>query len=449
MLNEPFLMPLEQSELSVDLDGSLLQRTVLPNGLRIITESIPGARSATIGFWIGVGSRDEQAENPAAPASLGSTHFLEHLLFKGTRTRTAFEISEAFDRIGADNNALTAKEYTCYHAKVRDRDVPLAVTLLADMVCDSLIEEGAFETERGVILEELAMANDDLGDVAHEAFFETVLPNHPLGRPIGGTPADINAAQRESVWEHYRQHYSPRTLVVCAAGAITHTEFVAHVANAIQAAGGNWADDKDAAPAPRRDRQQKDAITAEPARFVQRESEQVHILLGGPGITSSDERRFEFGVLNSILGGGMSGRLMQEIREKRGLAYTTYSFGGSYSSAGVFGIYAGCAPENTAQVIEIARGELESIAAHGVSEQELQRAQGQLIGAAALAFEDSETRMARLARAELGSGEFWHLDASQAKLEAVTAAQVQQVAADLVKNSNTLVLVGDVASAGY
>src|SRR5690606_7507469 len=181
-VQEPILFPLDEPELHVNLSGGIIRRTVHPSGLRILTEQMPSARSASIGFWVGVGSRDEQAERGDAPASLGSTHFLEHLLFKGTPSVDAYGIATAFDKMGADHNALTAKEYTCYHAKVRDANLPEATRMLADMVTNSLIDHGEFETERGVILEELAMASDDLSDVAGERFFEAVMQEHPLGR---------------------------------------------------------------------------------------------------------------------------------------------------------------------------------------------------------------------------------------------------------------------------
>lgn len=444
-MTEAVKIPLNDAEFSYELQGSLIRRTLLPNGLRVLTEQLPGARSTALGFWVGVGSRDEQAANPSAPASLGSTHFLEHLLFKGTKTRSAYDIAEGFDRIGADHNAMTAKEFTAYHAKVRDSDVPIATTLLADMVCASVIDNTEFETERGVILEELAMAADDLADVAHEKLFEAVLPNHPLGRPIGGTPEEIKAATRNSVWQHYENHYHPQGLVIAAAGAIEHEFFVELIVKELQRAGGRWADSAAAAPLSRRARKQDISYQPVAQELVTKESEQVHLLLGAPGLINGADERFAFAIFNSVLGGGMSSRLFQEIREKRGLAYTTYSFGASYSSAGIFGMYAGCAPEKAKQVLEIARGELEKLAEYEISDAELQRAVGQLGGSAALALENSEARMGRLARAELGSGEIWDIDVSQAKIAAVTKSEVQTLAKQMLAGLNTTVAVGDIA----
>jgi len=445
----PIALPLDLPELTADLGGGLMRRTVHPSGLRILTERMPGARSATVGFWVGVGSRDEQATHDEAPGSLGSTHFLEHLLFKGTPSHDAYEIAKSFDRIGADHNAMTAKEYTCYYAKVRDVDLAGAVRMLADMVTNSVLDTDEFENERGVILEELAMAADDLADVTGERFFEAVLAGHPLGRPIGGNADTIRAARRDDVLEHYFAEYDPSTLVVAAAGAVDHDALVDLVLGALTAAGERWRTDVSRTPLRRGVNLHRPEASTPPQQLTglqttQRESEQVNLMIGSPGITAGDDRRFAFGLMNSVLGGGMSSRLFQEIREKRGLAYTTYSFGGSYSDAGVFGIYAGTSPAKAADVVELAGLELQKIADAGISEEEHESALGQISGSAALALEDSDTRMGRLARAELGSGELFSLDASLERYQAVTAADVRAIAATLAAQPKSIVAVGDV-----
>lgn len=446
-MRAPILLPLDLPELEADLGGGLMRRTVHPSGLRVLTERMPGARSVTIGFWIGVGSRDEQAERDDAPGSLGSTHFLEHLLFKGTPTRDAYQIATSFDRIGAEHNALTAKEYTCYYAKVRDVDFDGAVTVLADMVTQSVIDADEFETERGVILEELAMAADDLTDVANERFFEAVLGSHPLGRPIGGNVDTIRAARREDVATHYHAAYDPSTLVVAAAGAVDHDRLVEQVVAALDLAGGRWDTRVDRGAVRRAtfsgdsDTVMVDQLTG--LQTTEHESEQLNLMIGTPGFRSGDERRFAFGIMNAVLGGGMSSRLFQEIREKRGLAYTAYSFGAGYSDAGVFGMYAGTAPEKAAEVVDLARAELQKIAGTGITEEEHERALGQLAGSAALALEDSDTRMGRLARAELGTGELFTLDASLERYQEVTAEEIRQVAQTLAARPQTVVAVGD------
>lgn len=468
---EPLILPLDQPELEADLGGALMRRTVHPSGLRVLTEHMPGSRSATIGFWVGIGSRDEQAERGDAPGSLGSTHFLEHLLFKGTPTRNAYEIATSFDRIGAENNALTAKEYTCYYAKVRDVDLDGAVETLADMVTNSVIDEGEFETERGVILEELAMAADDLSDVANERFFEAVLGAHPLGRPIGGNPDTIRAARRDDVMAHYFAQYDPSTLVIAAAGAVDHDRLVDQVVAALNLAGGRWNTNEHRAPKRRvvspaggtdvaassaahgtansAANDDTSALDNAAVHLVERESEQINLMIGTSALRAGDPRRFAFGMMNSVLGGGMSSRLFQEIREKRGLAYTAYSFGASYSDGGVFGIYAGTMPEKAGQVLELAREELQKVAAGGITEEERDRALGQIAGSSALALEDSDTRMGRLARAELGTGELFTLDTSLARFDAVTSEDIRDIAAFVSAGEQSVVAVGDVSRSAF
>lgn len=438
--------PLEQAELTGELSGgSVVRRTLHPSGLRILTEKMPGAHSATIGFWVPVGSRDEQGERADAPASLGSTHFLEHLLFKGTNVKNAKQIAETFDGVGAEHNAMTAKEYTCYYAKVRDLDLELATRLLTEMVTSSVIDNGEFETERGVILEELAMADDDLADVASERFFEAVLPEHPLGRPIGGTPEVIREASRDDVWQHYQAQYSPSSVVISAAGAVDHDQLVAWVLDALaQAPDPKWHPNRSSAPMSRRSLAQIDVPTRASTRLEFREGGQVNLMMGTTGLRSFDERRYAYGTMNAVLGAGMSSRLFQEIRERRGLAYTTYSFGAGYSDTGVFGMYAGCAPQNAGLVVELARAELSKLATDGITDHERSRVLGQLAGSAALALEDSDARMGRLARAELGNGELVDLDEAIRRYTAVTNEDIIDVAKQLTNSPFSVVAVGEI-----
>jgi predicted Zn-dependent peptidase len=312
-------LPLDLAELSFTATGdSLVRRSVLPSGVRILSERVPGARSATIGYWVAVGSRDE------TPDTYGSTHFLEHLLFKGTTTRSALDIAVSFDAVGGEHNAMTAKEYTCYYAKIQDRDLPMAIEVISDMLTSSLLDRDEFETERGVILEELAMADDDPGDVTSERFFEAVLGDHALGRPIGGSPETIQSVSRDAVWEHYRANYRAQDLVITVAGAVDHDELVAGVTAALRRA--DWNLDAAATPVSRRSASGDLIERGSPLVVVQRPIEQANILVGVEGLAASDPRRSTLAVLNSVLGGGMSSRLFQEIREKRGLAYSVYSF---------------------------------------------------------------------------------------------------------------------------
>jgi len=440
-MNAAVQLPLDLAELSFTASGSaLVRRSVLPGGVRILSEQVPGARSATIGYWVAVGSRDE------TPATFGSTHFLEHLLFKGTTSRSALDIAVSFDAVGGEHNAMTAKEYTCYYAKIQDRDLPMAVDVIADMLTSSLIDPDEFETERGVILEELAMADDDPSDVVNERFFEAVLGDHPLGRPIGGSPATIKAATREAVWNHYRANYRPQDLVITVAGAVDHDELVAGVTVALQKAG--WDLGVAASPVERRDGVLDLITRGSHLTVVQRPTEQANVIVGVPGLAATDPRRSTMAVLNSILGGGMSSRLFQEIREKRGLVYSVYSFSPSYSDAGLFGMYAGCTPAKAVQVTELMMSEFRRMA-DGVTAEEISRAMGQLSGAAALALEDSDTRMSRLGRSEITLGEFVDLDESLRRLSLVTADGIRELADDLSSRPLSISAVGAVDESAF
>lgn len=442
-MNGAVELPLDLGELRITASGgSLVRRSVLPSGVRILTEHMPGSQSATVGFWVAVGSRDEQ------PATYGSTHFLEHLLFKGTPTRTALDIAVSFDAVGGEHNALTAKEYTCYYAKVRDQDLPMAVAVLADMFTSSVIDPEEFESERGVILEELAMADDDPSDVVSERFFEAVFGAHPLGRPIGGSPASIGAVGRDAVWDHYRANYRPQDLVVTVAGAVDHDVLVAAITAALEKAG--WDLSVAASPVDRRHPGSGSAIERGSAlTIVDRPTEQANLLLGVQGLAASDDRRATVTVLNSVLGGGMSSRLFQEVREKRGLAYSVYSFAAGYSDSGLVGLYAGCSPKKSADVAELMLGEFRRLASDGITDEELSRAQGQLGGGAALALEDSDSRMTRLGRSELTFGEFSDLDETLRRLDGVTTAQVGELAEELVARPLSVAAVGAVKKSTF
>jgi predicted Zn-dependent peptidase len=414
--------------------GSVVRRSVLPGGVRVLTESMPEQRSVTIGFWIAVGSRDE------AEGGFGSTHFLEHLLFKGTPRRSAMDIATAFDRVGGESNASTAKESTCYHARVLDTDLPMAIEVITDMVTSALIDPVELETERGVILEELAMDADDPVDTAHEALAARLLDGHPLGRPIGGTPEAIKEITRDRVMDHYRHWYRPDELVVTAAGGLDHDEVCRLVLQALQRSGWDLPDGVD--PARRRSHVYTGAGIAEGVHRVERPVEQASVLVGGRSVHTLDPDRFALAVMNSALGGGMSSRLFQEVREKRGLAYNTYSFSASYSDVGYFGLYAGCSPARADAVAELMVGELERLAEHGITDEELDRARGQLSGGTVLGLEDTGSRMSRLGRAELVTGEFVDLDGALDRWRQVTADQVRSVARRLAESPRATIVVG-------
>lgn len=423
------------TEISVETGaGALVRRSVLGGGVRVLTEAMPGQRSATIGAWLAVGSRDEHDGHH------GSTHFLEHLLFKGTPSRTAMDIASAFDAVGGEANAATGKEHTCYYARVLDADLPMATDVILDMVTSATLDADELASERGVILEELAMNADDPTDVAHERFAEVTYGDHPLGRPIGGTPATIEAVPREAVLAHYQRTYTAPELVVTAAGGVDHEALCDQVAAALAA--GGWDTSATAPPAPRRQAGTAALPTNGQALTVSRPTEQANVLLGGAGLVANDERRFTMTVLNAILGGSMSSRLFQEIREKRGLAYSVYSFSSGYTDAGSFGLYAGCAPANVPDVVGLLHQQWDLLASEPVTDEELTRGIGQVCGGLVLGLEDSGSRMSRLGRAEITVGEFLTVEQSLAQIRAVSAADIQGLAADLAAQPRNLVVVG-------
>jgi predicted Zn-dependent peptidase len=412
-------------------DGGIVRRTVLPGGLRVITEAMPGVRSATFGIWVGVGSRDE------TPALAGATHYLEHLLFKGTAKRDALEISAALDAVGGEMNAFTAKEYTCYYARVLDTDLPLAIDVVSDMVTASLIRSEDVDSERGVILEEIAMNEDDPGDLVHELFTEALLGDQPLGRPVLGTVDSINALTRAQITGYYRRRYRPHNMVVAAAGNVDHAKVVRLVKKAF----ADVAVDLETEPSPPRGGERTVRASGN-VRILERPTEQAHLVLGMPGVSRTDDRRFALAVLNAALGGGMSSRLFQEVREKRGLAYSVYSYTSGFADLGMFGIYAGCLPGKVHEVLRICRAEVAKVAADGISDEELQRAIGQLHGSLVLGLEDSGSRMSRIGKSELVYGDHLSVDDQLAIIGGVTAEQVREVARDVLGVRPTLALVG-------
>ncbi|WP_282202682.1 M16 family metallopeptidase [Kitasatospora fiedleri] len=416
-------------------DGAgTVRRTVLPGGLRVVTETLPTVRSATFGIWVGVGSRDE------TPVLNGATHYLEHLLFKGTARRDALEISAALDAVGGEMNAFTAKENTCYYARVLDTDLPLAIDVVCDMLTGSLIRPEDVESERGVILEEMAMAEDDPGDVVHDLFAKVIFGETPLGRPILGTQETVTGLTRDQIAGFYRRRYKPENLVVAAAGNLDHAEVVKLVERAfapvLAKSKGHPAEVRRGVKAVR---------TAGRAAVLNRPTEQAHLVLGVPGVPRHDERRWAIGVLNAALGGGMSSRLFQEVREKRGLAYSVYSYSSSYADTGLFGIYAGCQPKRVEEVLRICRAELARVVDEGITEEELRRAIGQISGSTVLGMEDTGSLMNRIGKAELSYGHHLSVDEMLAKIAAVTLDDVHAVARDVLgAHRPSLALIGPI-----
>jgi predicted Zn-dependent peptidase len=416
-------------------DGeSTVTRTVLPGGLRVITESLPAVRSAAFGIWAGVGSRDEDTEHA------GATHYLEHLLFKGTARRTALDISAAMDAVGGELNAFTAKEYTCYYARVLDADLPLAIDMLSDMVNSSLIEPRDVDAERGVILEEIAMNEDDPSDTVHEAFAGQLFGDTPLGRPILGSVDSINSITRAQIAEHYAARYTPDNLVVAAAGSLRHDEVV----ELTRAAFSEFLHGDPAPVPPRLGGPAADGGDGKGTgvKLVSRPIEQANLVLGCAGLSRTDDRRFALGVLNAALGGGMSSRLFQEVREKRGLAYSVYSFSSQHADTGMWGVYAGCLPAKADEVLAICREEIAKVISGGLTDEEMERGQGQLRGSIVLGLEDPSSRMSRLGKAELVYPALEPVGEILAAIAAVTHDQVRAVAAEILAQPKVLAVVG-------
>jgi predicted Zn-dependent peptidase len=410
-----------------------ITRTEFTSGLRVVTERMPGVRSATIGIWVLAGSRDER------PAISGHCHFLEHLLFKGTDTRTALDIAEAFDAVGGDVNAFTAKEYTCYYARVLDRDLEMAVDYLVDMLQHSTISAQDLAAESDVILSEIDMHEDSPEDVVHDVFTEALWPGHPLGRPILGTKDRIASSTRASVRGFYRRHYVPGRLVISVAGNVRHDKLLAMLATRMDVGRPLGARGRSAKEFRANHRAPKPSgegvVKHKPV-------EQAHVVLGTNGLPRTDPDRFAFLIVNTVLGGGMSSRLFQEIREKRGLAYTAYSYHSQYTEAGVFSAYAGTTPGKAAEVIALMRHEIEAVRDGGITTEEFERAKSHVRGSTVLSLEDPGSRMSRLGKSEIAHGEILTLDETLRRVGAVTLDDAHAVAEQVLSRPMTLAVVG-------
>jgi predicted Zn-dependent peptidase len=410
-----------------------VRRTILRGGLRVVSEHVPGVRSAAIGVFVGVGSRDETS------ALNGASHFLEHLLFKGTDSRSAMDISSALDAVGGEFNAYTAREYTCYHARVLDEDLPMAVDVLGDMMTASRIDPDDVEAEREVILDEIAMHDDDPDDVVHNLFAAKAWDGSSLARPIAGSTESIQALTRNQVNRYYRTRYVAPAMTVAVAGNIVHRDVVRMVKEAFSRHG--FLDDDAARPLPPRLAERPRATKAGDV-FTSRAFEQVNQVLGMRGMTRSDDRRYALGVLNAAFGGGSSSRLFQEVREHRGLAYSVYSFATSYSDAGMVGVSVGSLPSKSDEVLDVVRAELGRIVDKGLTQDELDRGRGQMRGGLVLSLEDTGSRMTRLGEVELFQDRLLSLDEVLTRLDAVTLDDVNSLAAELFSRPETLAVVG-------
>ena len=409
-----------------------VKRSVHASGLRIVTEEVPSVRSAAVGIWVNVGSRDE------APATAGASHFLEHLLFKGTTSRTALEISSSIESVGGEMNAFTSKEYTCFYARVIDTDLPMAIEVVSDLITSSIVTALDVDAERKVVLEEIAMRDDDPSDLVHDLFSDTYYGDTPIGRPILGSIDSINNMSRNTVFNYYKKKYLPQDLVVAVAGDIKHKRVVEMVERALSR--DNFLDVM-AAPVIRPNTVIKNT-KQQSVGLLYKKSEQAHMFYGMQGVARADERRFAMGVLSAALGGGMSSRLFQEIREKRGLAYSVYAYAQQFAGSGVLGFYAGCNPTKAIEVVEIIRSILSDVADNGMTHEEIERAKGAVRGSLVLSQEDSGSRMSRIGKNEIVYGAVMDFDDILKAISRVSAEDIREIASEFLVKTPTLALVG-------
>src|SRR5271154_4980082 len=402
-----------------------IQKHVLPNGLIVITETMAHVRSVSVGIWISNGSRRE------IPAEGGTAHFLEHMVFKGTERRSAEAIAREMDSVGGMLDAFTSKEQICFNAKVLDEHLPLAFDVIADLVLRPKFDSEDVKKERQVVLEEIKMDLDNPEYLLHEIFTRGFWPRHSLGRPILGTPETVKAFNRDSLFMRFRDWFAPDHLVVTAAGIVPHEQVLELVRREFGHMKPTGPAETDGAPK-----------TSAPIHLeTKRDLEQVHLCIGVPSVPLGHEDRFAAAVLNNMLGGGMSSRLFQNIREKRGLAYAVFSDLTPYSDAGMFTVYAGTAKETVGQVIDLTIAEFRSMKESPVSSEELTRAKNHLKGSLMLSLESTSSRMSNLARQELYFGRFSSLDEILASIEAVTREQVQTLAHEFFKPEQIAVTV--------
>ncbi len=386
----------------------------IANGQRLITERLDHLRSICLGFWIPAGSRDEPAELE------GASHFIEHLLFKGSSKYTAEEIAQIFDTLGGELNASTSREYVIVYGRFLDDQLPLALDVMTDMLLTPTFTD--LDREREVVLEEIAMVEDSPQDLIHDVLAEVVLDGHPLAHPILGTRQTIAGASEEEIRKFHRRLFSFGDMVVAAAGNVDHDQVRELLLERQPVADGN-------------NPQRAGEIPSVPARrhFVNKETEQMHVCFGGVGMARDDDRRFQLSVVDSLFGGSLSSRLFQEVREKRGLVYSVYSFSNLYKETGLTGLYFGCRPERLGAVVETVGRELVKLTKEPVPEEELQRAKEHLKGRMILGLESTSSRMTRLGKGVITGTEILSLDELAARVDSVTSEQVLELAGEMYR----------------
>jgi predicted Zn-dependent peptidase len=411
-----------------------IRRSVLDSGLRVVTESLPELRSVTIGAWVGTGSRDE------TDVQSGASHFLEHLLFKGTPDRSAREIAEAVESVGGEMNAFTGQEETVFYVRVPDAHLDLAVEILSDVLWRPAFRTDEVDSERQVILEEIGMRDDTPDDLVHDLFAGALFPHHALGRSVLGTDSSIEAMPRDDIAAYHAAHYLPGNIVIAAAGNLTHDDLVDRLAPRVGPANGN-----------RPAREGNGFSDPAPIAVIERPTEQAHVVVGMRAVSHLDPDRYALTVMNQALGGGMSSRLFQEVREERGLAYSVFSYRGAFTDTGMLAVYAGTSPERVHETLAVIQGELDRLVTeHGLPTRELDAAKGHLKGSIAMSLETSSSRMRRLGRAELIEGEIPSLDEIVSRIDAVTGDDVERVVARVLADSpRTLATVGPFSAADF
>ena len=397
----------------------MYRKSVLSNGVRVISESMPGFRSASIGIWADVGSAVEQSE------LRGVSHLVEHMLFKGTERRTARQIAEEMDGVGGNLNAFTDKEATCYYAKVMDVHLPLAVDVLTDMFLNSQFDPAELAKEKKVVLEEIKMYDDSPDELIHDLFIQTMWRGSNLGSPTIGFADTVTKLTQDDLRRHMKRHYAPNSVVVAAAGNVDHDALVEMLERALAPFSGTCI-----LPVP------ENPPPTPASLFRPKDSEQAYVVLGTTGLSVRDDRRYVLSVLDTILGGGMSSRLFQEIREKRGLVYTVYSFQAAYRGAGLFAVYAGTSPQTVGECVAVIGDQFAQIKQMRVGDAELRLAKEHIKGSLSLSLESTSGRMIRLGRSEFSLGRDLPIDEIEAKVEAVTAAEIQELAQELLREES-------------
>jgi predicted Zn-dependent peptidase len=403
----------------------LIETSALPSGIRLVTETMADVRSVAVAFWVGAGSRDEPDE------LAGASHFLEHLLFKGTPTRSAAAIAESLDEVGGDCNAFTTKEYTAFYIRLLAEHLPLGLDILSEIMWDPALRQSDVDAERTVILDEILMHADEPADLAAEQWQASLFPGHALGRDTLGTASTVGDLGATDIRGFFEHHYRPGNMVVSVAGDCTHEAVAADLERRFAGQSGGVAPPR-----------QGPGEETEPLCVVRRSTEQAHVVYGMRSVRRDDDRRWALSVLNHVLGGGLSSRLFRKVREERGLAYSVWSERAAYQDAGSLAVVVGTAPENIDEVLQIVSDELDELAAHGITERELAVAQGNIRAEMLLSGEDSGARMSRIGASMLLHGEVRTVDEVLARMEQVTLEDVLAVAVDVASAPRTLSAVG-------